>query len=62
MQLLSISQIGMIGDSMGDFIGSDIAIQYAVGNAGKTYREAADYIAREDYARGVTEILSFIKS
>ncbi|MFH0936968.1 MAG: HAD hydrolase family protein [Candidatus Daviesbacteria bacterium] len=60
MKILSFSRIGMIGDSQGDIIGSDIAIQYAVGNARDELKIVADYISKGEYATGVAEILSAI--
>lgn len=62
MKMLSLSKIGMIGDSQADIIGSDLAVQYAVRNAKDELKKVADYIAESDYASGVSEILSSIKS
>lgn len=58
---LGYKQIGIIGDSMADFVGEDIAYHYAVGNAKEKYKEKADYVASSQYTTGVVEILGHIK-
>lgn len=50
-------KIAMIGDSMGDYVGKDLVIQYAVGNAKPDYIAHSDYIAEAEYSTGVKEII-----
>lgn len=57
MRNQSLIQVGMIGNSMTDFIGSDIARHYAVGNATDEFKQKADFVAREPLTSGVVEIL-----
>lgn len=51
-----LTEIGMIGDSRADFLGSDIALHYAVGNASSALKEIADYVSDQTYTKGVIEI------
>ena len=62
MEKLSFHKIGIIGDSIGDIVGNDIAIHYAVGNATEELAKVADYSAKAKYASGVAEILKLIKN
>lgn len=50
-------KVAMIGDSMGDFVGPDVAVQYAVSNASQEYADKAAYRASQPIASGVVEIL-----
>lgn len=64
MSLLSemgIDKVGMVGDSTTDIVGSDIALQYAVGNAKPELKKVADYVCESDYGSGVFEILESIR-
>lgn len=51
-------EVGMIGDSMSDYIGPDIAKHYAVANATDSFKERANYIAKQRATCGVVEILT----
>lgn len=62
MSEMGLSKIGMVGDSKTDFVGNDIAIQYAVGNAKDELKAVSDYVAQGVYTVGVIEILLGIKS
>ena len=62
MDILRLSQVGMIGDSKVDIVGKDIAIHYAVGNATNELREISDYISDKNYASGVKDILTQIRN
>lgn len=53
-----LMEVGMIGDSISDFIGSDIAKHYAVANAASSFKDRADYVAQETLTSGVVEILT----
>lgn len=55
-----LNEIGMIGDSMSDYLGSDMAKHYAVANASEAFKKESDYIANKRLAQGVTEILEKI--
>jgi hydroxymethylpyrimidine pyrophosphatase-like HAD family hydrolase len=50
-------KFAMIGNSMGDNVGGDIAVQYAVGNATEEYRAVANYVCERPYTAGVIEVL-----
>jgi hydroxymethylpyrimidine pyrophosphatase-like HAD family hydrolase len=58
MQELGLKQIGMIGNSMSDYLGEDIALHYAVGNAGNEFKDKAIYVAENNITGGVIEILT----
>ena len=60
MQELGFTQIGMVGNSISDFIGNDIALHYAVGNSTEEFKKNADYIAEGTITSGVIEILDKI--
>lgn len=60
MELASWNQIGMVGDSDSDFIGHDIAVQYAVANSTNDYKQKADYLAKSSYSTGVKEICDLL--
>lgn len=62
MESLGLTQIGVVGDSASDIVGSDISIHYAVGNAREEFKKVADYIADDEYTRGVSEFLRRIKN
>lgn len=57
MDALGLSQIGMVGNSMADYIGSDIAKHYAVNNACQNFKDVADYTAAHPLTEGVDEII-----
>jgi hydroxymethylpyrimidine pyrophosphatase-like HAD family hydrolase len=52
-----LRQVGMVGDSMIDYIGSDIAVHYAVGNAAPEFKSKSDYVSAHDLTSGVVDIL-----
>lgn len=59
-RLASVLQIGkfaMVGNSMSDYLGDDIAVHYAVADASDAYKAAADYIANFPQTGGAVEIL-----
>jgi len=58
MQKTGIGKVAMIGNSLPDFVGSDIALHYAVGDASASFKERADYIALSPITSGVVEILN----
>ncbi|HAU98636.1 MAG: Haloacid dehalogenase domain protein hydrolase type 3 [Microgenomates group bacterium GW2011_GWF2_45_18] len=62
MRNQNLIQVGMIGNSMTDYVGSDIARHYAVGNASDEFKQKADFIAREPLTNGVVEILRKLQS
>jgi hydroxymethylpyrimidine pyrophosphatase-like HAD family hydrolase len=51
-------EVGMIGDSMSDYLGSDIAKHFAVQNAADKFKALSDYVAKERLTLGVVEILN----
>lgn len=57
MSELGLKQVAMIGNSMSDFIGEDIARHFAVANASDSFKERCDYIASKPLTKGVSEIL-----
>ncbi|MCL4373570.1 MAG: HAD hydrolase family protein [Candidatus Marsarchaeota archaeon] len=58
MQELGLEQICMVGNSMSDYLGDDIALHYAVGNASNEFKDKAVCIAENDTTGGVIEILT----
>lgn len=60
MELASWTQIGMVGDSNSDFIGHDIATQYAVSNSSNEYKQKSDFLATNSYTDGVKEICDLL--
>ena len=50
-------RFAMIGNSAADYVGSDLAVHYAVGDATTVFREQADYVAGKPGTAGVVEIL-----
>lgn len=60
MQHMGIQDVGMVGDSGSDFIGNDIAMHYAVGNAKEVLKSAAVFTAKTPHTQGVTELLRLI--
>jgi hydroxymethylpyrimidine pyrophosphatase-like HAD family hydrolase len=58
MRRMGIEDAAMIGDSTFDFVGSDVAKHFAVGNADAEFKSKADYIAEAALTSGVVEILS----
>jgi hydroxymethylpyrimidine pyrophosphatase-like HAD family hydrolase len=57
MQAMQVGQFAMIGNSIGDYVGSDIALHYAVGDATSEYKQKADYISEKPLTGGVVDIL-----
>lgn len=60
MEKAQFEQVAMIGNSMGDFIGHDIALHYAVSNASKEFKDKAIYVANLPLTSGVMEIITKI--
>jgi HAD superfamily hydrolase (TIGR01484 family) len=58
MAMNGLDQIGMIGDSITDFLGKDIARHYAVKNAKPQFKAVSDYVSQFDFASGVIDIAS----
>lgn len=52
-----LGTIAMIGNSLADYIGDDIAVHYAVSDATPSLQTRANYVATQPTTRGVTEIL-----
>lgn len=61
MQHEGLSEVGMVGDSIADYLGSDIAKHYAVANASSSYKEKADFVASQPITKGVIEIYNNIR-
>lgn len=59
-KMFGFSGFIMVGDSMGDYVGEDLALQYAVGNASEEYKEHAVYIADKPITSGCIEILDML--
>lgn len=55
---LGVQNFAMVGNSITDFVGHDIAVHYAVGDATPAYKEKADYVATTPLTAGAVEILS----
>lgn len=53
-----ISQFAMIGNSASDYVGSDIALHYAVANSSQDLKSRADYTSPHPITSGVKDILS----
>ncbi len=56
-QAIDMGRIAMIGNSLADYVGQDIAMHYAVNDSTPEFKEKADYIARAELTAGVDEIL-----
>lgn len=56
MREAKLTQVGMIGDSMNDYLG-DLAVHYAVGNATKDFQEKAVFVSKFPMARGCKDIM-----
>lgn len=56
--LLGVERIAMIGNSIADYVGTDIASQLAVGDATPEYKEVADFVAKGEVTSGVIESLT----
>ena len=57
MRRLGIGTLSMVGNSMTDYVGNDIARHYAVANASDEYQACADYISTRPLSAGCAEIL-----
>ena len=60
MELASWTNIGMVGDSISDYLGDDIAVQYAVANSSPEYKQRSKFLATQSYSNGVKEICDLI--
>lgn len=59
---MRMKKVGMVGNSMSDFVGGDIALHYAVANASQDLKDRSVYIAQDPLTAGVMEILSLAES
>ncbi|HSX16209.1 MAG TPA: hypothetical protein VLF40_05435 [Candidatus Saccharimonadales bacterium] len=50
-------RLAMVGDTMSDFLGGDVAVHYAVGDAKPEFKRVADYVATAPVTSGAVEIL-----
>lgn len=57
MQNRDLRQVGIIGDSMNDFVGGDIAVHYAVNNAKENFKHNAVFVSEFPLTKGCTDIL-----
>lgn len=62
MEREGLQQIAMVGNAMTDYIGSDIALHYAVGNATEDFKAKSDYITQGEITAGVVEILTKLRN
>ncbi|HUC89320.1 MAG TPA: hypothetical protein VMR45_00805 [Patescibacteria group bacterium] len=63
MEFAGVSgRVAMVGDSMSDFVGHDIARHYAVGNASPDFKDRADYVASASITVGSIEILEGLRN
>lgn len=60
MELASWINVGMVGDSITDYLGHDIATQYAVANSSDEYKQKSNFLATQPYTNGVKEICDLI--
>jgi len=56
MNEAKLTQVGMIGDSMNDYLG-DLAVHYAVGNATNDFQEKAVFVSKFPMALGCKDIM-----
>jgi hydroxymethylpyrimidine pyrophosphatase-like HAD family hydrolase len=56
--ILGTKDFAMVGNSITDYVGNDIAVHYAVEDSTPAYKEVADYIATAPLTAGTVEILS----
>lgn len=54
---LQVDSFAMVGNSITDYVGNDIAVHYAVGDSTPAFKERADYIASDPLTSGSVEIL-----
>jgi hydroxymethylpyrimidine pyrophosphatase-like HAD family hydrolase len=54
-------RVAMVGDSMSDFLGDDVAVHYAVGNASPDFKARANYVAEGTITKGSIEILGKLR-
>lgn len=57
MKNRSFTQVGIVGDSMGDFLGEDIALHYAVSNAQENYKNRSVFVSKFPLTKGCSDIL-----
>lgn len=58
MENKGLTQIGIIGDSMNDFLGEDKVVHYAVGNAKEDYKTKAVFVSKFPMTKGCIDILA----
>lgn len=61
MSALGVERVAMLGNSMGDYIGEDIAAQLAVGNADVPYARLSACQASGTFTTGVVELLEYLE-
>lgn len=54
---LQLARFAMVGNSIADYIGGDLAVHYAVGDATLDFKQKADYVAKAPLTAGAVEIL-----
>ncbi len=59
-KMIDVGRIAMIGNSIADYVGNDIALHLAVGNANPDFKEVADYVANDPVTSGVIEAISML--
>lgn len=55
--ILQVAKFAMVGNSISDYLGKDLAIHYAVADATEGFKAVADYIADAPQTSGAVEIL-----
>lgn len=53
----NLGRVAMIGNSISDYIGDDVAFHYAVQNSDEIFKSKANYITHRPFTEGVTELL-----
>jgi len=57
MENKGLKQVGIIGDSINDYVGGDIAIHYAVNNAKQKFKNNVVFVSEFPLTKGCTDIL-----
>lgn len=57
-RVMGIGKIAMIGNSIADYVGDDIAVHLAVGDATPEYKNVADYVESGSATSGVVQALA----
>ncbi len=56
-KILSIGKFAVIGNSLADYVGDDIAVHLSVADGTQEYKEVADYVANSPVTAGAAEAL-----